>query len=615
MKTNTKLIIACIFTMVMILHFNVQAQQARWKYQTYENPLALFPKKAFGYWDYEQNKNVFQANIEAYIAEYKKRDLPLSGIVIEPCWQKDYNGLQWNENYPNPQKMISDVDAMGVSIGLWENGWLNPNCANWSEAIEKGFLVPFTRPNWVGMLRDQSRQLDTKNTECINWWMKQHEPLLDMNVVAFKLDAGYDKDAASLILSEPFAKKAEAYTGKRILALKCWGGWARDEGEVSTGLWQGDPWPLWQACRDGVLCAILNGLSGSWFFGSEIGSYDGRNGLTCSPELYQRWCEWGMCAPQPEAMGGKNGREPWKLGADCENTFRKFAKWRMRLTPYVYSYNWNAFQTKEPLIRALAIDFPDDPNCYFNFYEADALELQRRVHSNMHPDKPQGFTPEIALEPYNERKNFKFMFGREILVAPIVWEGETSRDVYLPAGTEWIDYKDGKTIYQGGQTLKNYPAPINEMPMFVKAGSIIPMGPDMLFIDEKPLTDLTLDIYPSKENEASFELYEDDGISLEYRKGAYSVTKIGCGKLGEKKFEVNISASNGDYKGKEKHRNFSLLIHRQKAAPLSVEVNGQKVQPAKDASETWTYDAKNQLLTIVFSSPTNAELQVSVKNN
>ena len=82
MKTNTKLIIACIFTMVMILHFNVQAQQAHWKYQTYENPLALFPKKAFGYWDYEQNKNVFQANIEAYIAEYKKRDLPLSGIVI-----------------------------------------------------------------------------------------------------------------------------------------------------------------------------------------------------------------------------------------------------------------------------------------------------------------------------------------------------------------------------------------------------------------------------------------------------------------------------------------------------------------------------------------------------
>ena len=75
----------------------------KWKYASYEKPQALFPKAAFGYWDYEQNKNVYQANIENYVDEYKKRDLPLTGIVIEPCWQRDYNELIWNENYPDPE--------------------------------------------------------------------------------------------------------------------------------------------------------------------------------------------------------------------------------------------------------------------------------------------------------------------------------------------------------------------------------------------------------------------------------------------------------------------------------------------------------------------------------
>ena len=118
------------------------------------------------------------------------------------------------------------------------------------------------------------------------------------------------------------------------------------------------------------------------------------------------------------------------------------------------------------------------------------------------------------------------MFGREMLVAPVVWEGLTARDVYLPAGTEWIDYKDGKTLYQGGQTLKDYPAPLMEMPRFVRAGSIIPMGPDMQFIDEKSLDELTLDIYPSKSKKATFALYEDDGISANFLAGSETMNSI-----------------------------------------------------------------------------------------
>ncbi len=600
-------------------------KRTEWQYETYDSPLALFPKKAFGYWEYEENANVFQANIEDYIREWKNRDLPLSGIVLEPCWQRDYNELTWNETYPDPAGMIERVNAMGVSIGLWENGWLTPNCANWAEAEARGFLIPESGRNWKGTQPEKSLQFDSRIPECVDWWMSQHEPLLDLNIEGFKLDAGNSRDDTSLTLAAPFAQKAEAYAGRRLFTLKCWGGWARDEEEVAVGLWQGDPLATWQACRDGLLCAILNGLSGQWFFGPEIGALDERRGHHCTPELYQRWAEWGMCAPHPSSMGGRPGREPWKLGPECEATFRKLAKWRMRLTPYVYSYNWNAYRTKEPLMRALAIDFPDDPNCRFDFYEADPMELYMRgmdfTHEFIEIDTPAGAGAGLGLALYSEQENFEFMFGRELLVAPVVWKGATARDVYLPAGTEWIDYRDGKTVYVGGQTLQAYPAALDEMPIFVKAGSIIPMGPDMHTIDEKPCDPLTLAIYPSVAESAIFTLYEDDGVSLEYRDGAYATTAIRCSAMGGNELAVDVGAAAGDFAGKLLQRRVVLEIHRQSAKPSSVQTNGRTL-PLFDSpseleaeAEGWHHDVDRQITTVAYEAATDVAAKTVVQRS
>ena len=613
-RTITTKTIAIGFLMVLAC----TSSWAQFKYEAYEKPLALFPKKAFGYWDYEENEKVYQQNIEDYIKEWKDRELPLSGIIIEPCWQRDYNELHWNSNYPDPKKMIREVNAMGISIGLWENGWLNPNCSNWDEALCKGYLVPNSGSNWVGTLKDKSLKFDTRNPECVDWWMKQHEPLLDINVIAFKLDAGLSPEGSegSLYLSAPFAKKAEKYSKKRIFALKCWGGWDRDPEEVTTGLWLGDPLPIWQACSDNLLCSIINGLTGQWFFGPEIGALDGRKGYETSPELFIRWTQWGMCAPHPSAMGGWSGHWPWKYGQECENNFRKFAKWRMQMIPYVYSYNWNAYETKEPLMRALAIDFPDDPNCYFDYYSADAMALYGRSKKNPHDFIDIETSGKTDPSLFAGQENHQFMFGREMLVAPVVWEGLTARDVYLPAGTEWIDYKDGKTVYEGGQTLKDYPAPLDEMPRFVKAGSIIPVGPDMNYIDEKPLDELTLDIYPSKDTAAEFTLYEDDGVSLDYRKGAHAITQLSCSRADGRKLTVNVSAAEGTYQGMVANRGYLLKIHCQTSKPAVVKTRGVQLNPAGNLNEVssgWIYDAANQLLWVKFSNATSNAAETTIE--
>ena len=239
-------------------------------------------------------------------------------------------------------------------------------------------------------------------------------------------------------------------------------------------------------------------------------------------------------------------RLPWEYGPEGIETYRKFVGLRYELIPYTYTYSRIAHDTGLPLVRGMYLEFPDQEAGY--------------AHDQ------------------------QYMFGKEFLVAPITSSGKTAtKEVYLPAGEDWYDYFTGD-IYQGGRTI-NYQCPIDRMPVFVKAGSIIPMAPPMDYSDQKPVDPLTLDVYAGKA--AEFRLYEDDGISLDYRKGAFAWT-IFRFKPGEPSV-LTIGPSPPKFKGQLTKRAYIIRLHGL-LKPASVTLNGEKLD--------WTWDAKSRTTTL-----------------
>jgi alpha-D-xyloside xylohydrolase len=215
------------------------------------------------------------------------------------------------------------------------------------------------------------------------------------------------------------------------------------------------------------------------------------------PELYVRWFEWGTFMPTMRTHGTRNYNEVWSYGPQAEPILEKFLKLRYTLMPYIYSLGWFTHETGAPFMRALFMDFPNDPN----------------VASG-----------HVATTEY--------MFGPALLVAPVTEQGMTSRAVYLPAGTDWYNYWTNEKQH-GGQTI-TVQAPIDEIPLFVKAGSILPLGAPVESTHEKQAI-AKIKVYPGAD--AAFTLYDDDGVTYGYEKGEDRITKLrwddATGKLTE----------------------------------------------------------------------------------
>ena len=210
---------------------------------------------------------------------------------------------------------------------------------------------------------------------------------------------------------------------------------------------------------------------------------DNIDGYEDYPELFVRWFQWGTFHPVMRAHGERMHNEVWSYGKQAEPILEKYLRFRYQLLPYTYSLAYNTYKTGAPFMRALFMDFPNDPNV------ADI------------PDE--------------------YMFGPAFLVAPVVEQGATTRKVYLPAGSDWYNYWTNERI-KGGQSITAN-APIDTLPLFVRAGSIIPLGSEILSTDQ-PQSIESLRVYPGADGE--FPLFSDDGTTYAYEKGAGSVTKL-----------------------------------------------------------------------------------------
>ncbi len=329
-------------------------------------------------------------------------------------------------------------------------------------------------------------------------------------------------------------------------------------------IWSGDHSGNWEYIRFHIPTVLGAGLSG---FNAATGDVDGIFGGGAQTQV--RDLQWKCLTPVLMIISGWSKqtnlmKQPWIFGEPYTSTNRKYLKLKMRLTPYLYTYAREAYDTGVPTVRAMVLEFPEDP------------------------------------VTWSKRTQYQFMSGEWLLVAPVYEDTIVRNDIYLPAG-KWIDYWDGTEFY-GPTALNNYAAPLDKLPMFVKAGAIVPMYPEMLYDREKPKDPVTLDIYPF--GKSSFNLYEDDGVTRQYKTGAFARTLIEVEApkdltTPKAQFAISVGVAKGKYTGMPANRSYVVDAHIP-AKPADVKM-ADRALPAFEkkaefdaALEGWFFDARDR---------------------
>jgi alpha-glucosidase len=380
------------------------------------------------------------------------------------------------------------------------------------------------------------------------WWTDLNEPAKHFQDMAQHAGpAAAVHNVTGLLMQESVYNAHQRYApAKRIFILSrsAFPGSQR----YGAALWSGDVDKTFAALRQQVAIGLSVGLTGIPLWGSDIGGFG--FGGECTGELYARWFEFSAFCPLCRPHGDqKELREPWQFGAEIEAICRKYLQMRYRLLPYIYNAARDACTTGIPIMRPLVLEYSADPQ---------VLNLAD-----------------------------EYLFGPEILVAPILDEGALERRVYLPQGN-WIDYWS-EEIYTGQQFITIHAA-LDMIPLFVRQGAIVPMGPDVEYSSQRALDPLTLEIYRGADR--SLTLYEDDGESADYQNGDYTETAFEVAQDGQELI-CDLGQAEGKFTGYVPERRIILNIHQQRLVD-SVTCN-EITLPALHTAESWTQMATGWL--------------------
>lgn len=510
-----------------VVFYGKNADEVIAGYRGLSGNVPMLPLWAYGFWQCRERYTSGTHLIET-IKEFRKRKLPVDVIVQDwQYWGKYGWGVpKFDEtNYPNPDQFIKGLHDLNAhfSVSVWEN--LDKKSDVAKPYLEKNLYL--ANSPWIDIFNPETQRThwNALNTNLFSkgvdsWWMDATEPEND----ALAGKQTYFGPGDFYRLTYPLFVSKAVYDGQRttdpnkrvtILTRSAFPGQQR----YGTINWSGDIGSNWDVLKRQIVAGLNYNLTGMPYWATDIGGFfrPGRGQYTDEKYhgLLTRWFQWGAFCPIFRIHGYQTETEPWKYGERVEANMRSMMNVRYRLMPYIYSAAWDISKNGSTLMRPMVMDFSTDEKA--------------------------------VQQPY------QYMFGKELLIAPVTEANTTEWEVYLPKGAGWYDYWTGKR-YTGGQTIKAA-ATQDKIPVLVKAGSIIPMAKEMQYTGEKPLDTLEIRVY--KGDNGTFNLYEDEGDSYHYEKGSYTLIPF---SWNEKNQTLTIGARQGTYPRYLKSRVFNIIM-------------------------------------------------------
>jgi alpha-D-xyloside xylohydrolase len=538
----------------------------------------MFPLWTYGYW---QSRERYKSQDETVgvVRKYRELGVPLDGIIQDwRYWGNNYlwNAMEFlNEEFYDPQKMVNDVHNMNAHmiISIWNS--FGPHTKPYRELDSINALFDFKtwpesgsfkwppNPDYPSGVRvydaynPAARDIYWKylnkgifSLGMDGWWIDSSEPdhfdpkPSDFDNQTYLGSFRKVRNAYPLMTVGGVYKHQRELTSEKrvfILSRSVFAGQQR----YGANTWSGDVVASWDALRKQISGGLNLSLCGVPHYNSDIGGFflwNFQNPLQNADyrELYARWIQFGAFCPMMRSHGADAPREIYQFGKKGEpiyDAIEKYIKLRYSLLPYIYSTSWDVSENQSSMMRALVMDFPNDKK---------ALNIDDQ-----------------------------YMFGKSILVCPVTermynengqadFSTVEERELYLPAGTRWIDFWTGEML-EGGQIITRE-TPLDIMPLYVKAGSIIPIGPDVQYAEEKPWDNLEIRIYEGADGE--FTLYEDENDNYNYEQGVYSTIRF---SWDDSRKTLTISDRKGSFPGMLAERKFNVIVKPDKTDKVNAE--------------------------------------------
>ena len=554
----------------------------------------MFPLWTYGFW---QSKERYKsaAETEGIVDKYRELQVPLDGIIQD--WQYWGSNYLWNamdflsEDFSNGKQMIRNVHQKHAHflISIWAS--FGPQTQQFRELNEKGLLLPIeTWPQsgishiWPPVMEYPSgvkvydafspvaRDIYWKHLKRLfdygtdAWWMDSTDPDFfnpRESDYEHKVTGGTWRSLRNAFPLETvrgvYEKQRKTSEEKRVFIMtrSAFAG----QQHYGSNMWSGDVASSWDMLRKQVPAGLSFSLTGNPNFNTDIGGFfcgsyntKGSGSAPQNPqyqELYVRWMQYGLFCPVFRSHGADAPREIWQFGKKGEPVYdaiEKMIRLRYRFIPYLYSMAWQVTSANESYLRPLFSDFAADRRVWdvadefmfgHSILAAPVVEAQYTQERIIREDAMTGWDKkEVKPESENTTVN---------------WSETKTASKYLPKGVLWYDFWTNKT-YKGGQTV-TLQTSLDRVPMFVRAGSILPLGPEMQYVGEKAWDHLEIRIYPGADG--SFTLYEDEGDNYNYEKGVYATITF---TWNDKTSSLTVGSRQGSYPGMLASRQFTFVL-------------------------------------------------------